>query len=55
MGRPILFKQVNYRFYRPGALSIASNFAEMPFNMPQIFIFWCARCPRRPLLRAGLD
>jgi ATP-binding cassette subfamily G (WHITE) protein 2 (SNQ2) len=34
-----LFKQVNYRFYRPGALAIASNFAEIPFNMPQIFVF----------------
>ena len=40
MGRPILFKQVNFVMYRPGDRSIASNFAEMPFNMPQIFLFW---------------
>lgn len=36
MGRPILFKQVNYSYYRPGALAIASNFAELPFVPPSI-------------------
>lgn len=40
MGRPILFKQVNFVMYRPGALAIASNFAEIPFNIVQIFLFW---------------
>lgn len=39
MGRPILWKQVNYAFYRPAALSVAAQLADAPFNIVQIFIF----------------
>ncbi len=39
MGRPITYKQVGYRFYRPGALAVAQTLADFPFNALQIFLF----------------
>ncbi|KAK4686950.1 ATP-binding cassette, subfamily G (WHITE), member 2, PDR, partial [Tremellales sp. Uapishka_1] len=39
MGRPIMFKQVGYRMYRPGALAIAQTIADIPFTSSNIFIF----------------
>ena len=39
MGRPILYKQTNYKFYRPGAFAIASAYAEIPFTLPRVLIF----------------
>jgi ATP-binding cassette subfamily G (WHITE) protein 2 (SNQ2) len=38
-GRPIMYKQVQYRFYRPGALSIAQTLADLPMNALKIMIF----------------
>ncbi|KAL7416336.1 putative ATP-binding cassette transporter [Mrakia frigida] len=39
MGRPILYKQTNYKFYRPGAFAIAAAYSEIPFTLPRILIF----------------
>ncbi|KAL7416554.1 putative ATP-binding cassette transporter [Mrakia frigida] len=39
MGRPILYRQANYKFYRPGAYAIASAYAEIPFTLPRILLF----------------
>ncbi len=39
MGRPIMYKQVGYRFYRPGALAIAQTVADFPINAIKIFCF----------------
>lgn len=39
MGRVIMYKQVNYRFYRPGALAVAQTLADLPFNALQIMLF----------------
>jgi ABC-type multidrug transport system permease subunit len=39
MGRPIMYKQVGYRFYRPGALAIAQTVADFPINAVKIFCF----------------
>lgn len=38
-GRPILKKQTNYGFYRPGAISLANLFADIPFSATRILIF----------------
>ncbi|GFZ48255.1 hypothetical protein JCM24511_06003 [Saitozyma sp. JCM 24511] len=39
MGRPILYRQVGYRFYRPAAFAVAAVAADVPFNASNIFIF----------------
>ncbi|ORY35845.1 ABC-2 type transporter-domain-containing protein [Naematelia encephala] len=39
MGRPILYRQVGYRFYRPAAYAVAAVAADVPFNASNIFIF----------------
>ncbi|KAL7421564.1 ATP-binding cassette transporter snq2 [Cryptotrichosporon argae] len=39
MGRPILYRQVGYRFYRPSAFAVAAVAADVPFNALQIFVF----------------
>jgi len=39
MGRPILFRQVGYRFYRPAAFSIAAVLSDVPYNISNIFVF----------------
>lgn len=38
-GRPIMYKQVGYKFYRPGALAIAQTLSDLPFNALKIFCF----------------
>ena len=39
MGRPILYRQVGYRFYRPAAFAVAAVTADVPYNAANIFIF----------------
>jgi ABC-type multidrug transport system ATPase subunit len=39
MGRPILFRQVGYRFYRPAAYAVAAVLSDIPYNSSNIFIF----------------
>lgn len=39
MGRPILYRQVGYRFYRPSAFAIAAVAADVPYNASNIFLF----------------
>lgn len=39
MGRPILFRQVGYRFYRPAAYSVAAVASDVPYNITNIFVF----------------
>ncbi|KAG0143542.1 hypothetical protein CROQUDRAFT_174085 [Cronartium quercuum f. sp. fusiforme G11] len=39
MGRPILRRQANFCFYRPGSHAIANVIAEIPFSFPKIFVF----------------
>ncbi|WOO79751.1 ABC transporter G family member 14 [Vanrija pseudolonga] len=39
MGRPILFRQVGYRFYRPSAYAVAAVVSDVPFNASNIFLF----------------
>ncbi|KAF8583992.1 hypothetical protein K439DRAFT_1617076 [Ramaria rubella] len=39
MGRPILYKQTNYGFYRPAAIAIANMLADLPFSAIRILIF----------------
>jgi ATP-binding cassette subfamily G (WHITE) protein 2 (SNQ2) len=36
LGRPILYRQVGYRFYRPAAFAVAAVFADIPFNASNI-------------------
>ncbi|KNE98927.1 hypothetical protein PSTG_07772 [Puccinia striiformis f. sp. tritici PST-78] len=38
MGRPIMWRQTSFCFYRPGALAMADAIAEIPFSFPKIFI-----------------
>ncbi len=38
-GRPVLFKQMNYAFYRPSALSLAQLFADIPLSVSRILLF----------------
>ncbi|SJX65131.1 probable SNQ2-ABC transporter involved in multidrug resistance [Sporisorium reilianum f. sp. reilianum] len=38
-GRPVLFKQMNYAFYRPAALSLAQTFADIPLSISRIILF----------------
>ncbi|KAG0149123.1 hypothetical protein CROQUDRAFT_714111 [Cronartium quercuum f. sp. fusiforme G11] len=39
LGRPILWRQAGFCFYRPGAMAIASALAEIPFSMIKILVF----------------
>ncbi|KAI0081165.1 hypothetical protein K474DRAFT_1657026 [Panus rudis PR-1116 ss-1] len=39
LGRPILKKQISYRFYRPAAVSIANTIADIPFSAVRVFIY----------------
>ena len=36
LGRPILYRQVGYRFYRPAAFAVAAVFSDIPFNASNI-------------------
>ncbi|KAI5450104.1 ATP-binding cassette transporter snq2 [Naganishia albida] len=38
-GRNIMYKQVGYRFYRPGALAVAQTLADLPINALKILLF----------------
>ncbi|KAH9469685.1 hypothetical protein Pst134EA_006966 [Puccinia striiformis f. sp. tritici] len=38
-GRPVMWRQTSFCFYRPGALAIGDALAEVPFSFPKIFIF----------------
>lgn len=39
MGRPILYKQLSYRFYRGSALSIAQTITDIPLTSIRILLF----------------
>ncbi|KAJ1310587.1 hypothetical protein OPQ81_007316 [Rhizoctonia solani] len=39
MGRPILYKQLSYRFYRASALSVAQTITDIPLTAIRILIF----------------
>ncbi|KAK1229304.1 ATP-binding cassette transporter snq2 [Marasmius sp. AFHP31] len=39
LGRPILYKQINYGMYRPAATAIANTLADIPFSAVRVFIF----------------
>lgn len=39
LGRPIMWRQTSFCFYRPGALAIADALAEIPFSFPKVFLF----------------
>jgi ABC-type multidrug transport system permease subunit len=39
MGRPILYRQVGYRFYRPAAYAVAAVVSDIPFNATNILVF----------------
>jgi hypothetical protein len=55
MGRPILFKQVNYSYYRPGALAIASNFAELPFVRRSDLVLLAPSCAISPFTPSSIE
>lgn len=38
-GRPVLFKQMNYAFYRPAALSLAQLFSDIPLSLGRVILF----------------
>ncbi|KAG8747761.1 hypothetical protein FRC11_012255, partial [Ceratobasidium sp. 423] len=39
IGRPILYKQISYRFYRASALSVAQTITDIPLTAIRILIF----------------
>nr|ODN90094.1 ATP-binding cassette transporter [Cryptococcus depauperatus CBS 7841] len=39
MGRSVLYRQNEYRFYRPAAFALAAVMADVPYNASVIFIF----------------
>lgn len=39
LGRPIMWKQSGFTFYRPGAYTLAATLADLPFQFIQIVIF----------------
>ncbi|CAH7685997.1 ABC-2 type transporter-domain-containing protein [Phakopsora pachyrhizi] len=39
LGRPIVWRQTGFKFYRPGARSLASVIADVPFQFPKVFVF----------------
>ncbi|MBW0485131.1 hypothetical protein O181_024846 [Austropuccinia psidii MF-1] len=38
-GRPIMWRQTSFCFYRPGALAVAGAIGEIPFSFPKVFLF----------------
>jgi ATP-binding cassette subfamily G (WHITE) protein 2 (SNQ2) len=38
-GRPILYKQLSYRFYRASALSVAQTITDIPLTSIRIMLF----------------
>ncbi|MBW0499304.1 hypothetical protein O181_039019, partial [Austropuccinia psidii MF-1] len=39
LGRPIMWRQTGFCFYRPGALAMANSISDIPFSAPKIFLF----------------
>jgi hypothetical protein len=39
IGRPIMWRQTAFCFYRPGALAIANSISDIPFSAAKIFVF----------------
>ncbi|KAI9613839.1 hypothetical protein H4Q26_009689 [Puccinia striiformis f. sp. tritici PST-130] len=39
LGRPIMWRQTAFCFYRPGALAMANSISDIPFSAPKIFLF----------------
>ena len=39
LGRPILYKQTNFKFFRPSALPLADTLADIPFSFSRILVF----------------
>jgi len=39
LGRPILYKQTDFKFFRPSALPLANTLADIPFSFTRILIF----------------
>lgn len=38
-GRPVMWRQTSFCFYRPGALAIANTIADIPFSAPKTLAF----------------
>ncbi|KAI8460538.1 hypothetical protein BY996DRAFT_8480464 [Phakopsora pachyrhizi] len=38
LGRPIVWRQTGFKFYRPGARSLASVIADVPFQFPKVIL-----------------
>ncbi|KIJ32375.1 hypothetical protein M422DRAFT_265873 [Sphaerobolus stellatus SS14] len=39
LGRPVLYKQTNYGFFRPAAIAFANMLADIPFSATRLLIF----------------
>ncbi|PLW16746.1 hypothetical protein PCANC_12305 [Puccinia coronata f. sp. avenae] len=39
LGRPIMWRQTAFCFYRPGALAMANSISDIPFSAPKVFLF----------------
>ena len=39
LGRPILYKHTDFKFFRPSALPLANTLADIPFSFSRILIF----------------
>ncbi|POW16404.1 hypothetical protein PSHT_06784 [Puccinia striiformis] len=39
LGRPIMWRQTSFCFYRPGARALAGAIAEIPFSLSKVFVF----------------
>jgi hypothetical protein len=39
LGRPILYKHSDFKFFRPSALPLANTLADIPFSFSRILVF----------------
>jgi len=39
LGRPILYKQTDFKFFRPSALPLANTLADIPFSFSRTLVF----------------
>jgi ATP-binding cassette subfamily G (WHITE) protein 2 (SNQ2) len=39
LGRPVLYKQTDFKFFRPSALPLANTLADIPFSFSRILMF----------------
>jgi ABC-type multidrug transport system permease subunit len=39
LGRPILYRQAGYRFFRPAAFAVAAVLSDIPYNLISIVLF----------------